>query len=224
VTSKIASLWKKVEDSKKQKKDTSKDKRVWISKGKVQDSSPAVATPTPGRLIRSGTYEKINESDSIVPDFKEPKPRSRSRLSMKLSKFSLKRGKGSSVEDQVNGNTTPVSPDDEMLGNHSVNSISPTEERLHTPTDDLPLEAARSDESSESMSTGPDSFDRTLRNTYTTNTTGLDKFKNAQIKRNSSYVSSMGRKQEEERRQQAEQQQQQQQQQPYTSSSVVTLV
>ena len=219
VTSKIASLWKKVEDSKKQKKDGTKDKRVWISKGKVQDSTPAAAAPAPGRLIRSGTYEKINDPNTTTtsvdsaaaPEFKEPKVRSRSRLSMKLSKFSLKRGKGS-VEDQVNGNT-PVSPDDE-LGNNSGSSISPTEERLISPTEDLPHES-RGSESSESMSTGPDSSDRTNRITYH----AAEKLKNAQIKRNSSYVSSMGRKQEEDKKQQ-----QQVEQKQFTSSSVVTLV
>ena len=75
VTSKIASLWKKAEEM-KQKADTEKnskkykpkDKRVWISKGKVQGEAkqPAPA-PNPGQLIRSGTYDKINEmNDSAV--------------------------------------------------------------------------------------------------------------------------------------------------------------
>ena len=70
VTSKIASLWKKAEEM-KQKADTEKnskkykpkDKRVWISKGKVQGE----AKQQPGQLIRSGTYDKINEmNDSAV--------------------------------------------------------------------------------------------------------------------------------------------------------------
>ena len=75
MTSKIASLWKKAEEM-KQKADTEKnskkykpkDKRVWISKGKVQgETKQQPAAPTPGQLIRSGTYDKINEmNDSAV--------------------------------------------------------------------------------------------------------------------------------------------------------------
>ena len=75
VTSKIASLWKRAEEL-KQKADTEKsskkfkprDKRVWISKGKVQDDAKQqpVGPPT-SQLIRSGTYDKINEmNDSAV--------------------------------------------------------------------------------------------------------------------------------------------------------------
>ena len=70
VTSKIASLWKKAEEMKAKadtekncKKYKPKDKRVWISKGKVQSETK----PPPGQLIRSGTYDKINEmNDSAV--------------------------------------------------------------------------------------------------------------------------------------------------------------
>ena len=73
VTSKIASLWKKAEEMKQKadaeknsKKYKPKDKRVWISKGKVE-----VPAPTPGQLIRSGTYDKINEmNDSAVGERK----------------------------------------------------------------------------------------------------------------------------------------------------------
>ena len=70
MTSKIASLWKKAEEmkakadtEKNSKKYKPKDKRVWISKGKVQGE----AKQQPGQLIRSGTYDKINEmNDSAV--------------------------------------------------------------------------------------------------------------------------------------------------------------
>ena len=78
VSSKIASLWKKAEEL-KQKADTEKssrkfkpkDKRVWISKGKVQGDAKQQLSDPPagqtGQLIRSGTYDKINEmNDSAV--------------------------------------------------------------------------------------------------------------------------------------------------------------
>lgn len=96
MASKIASLWKKVEDSKKQKKENGKDKRVWISKGKVQvPSDKPVADNASSRLIRSGTYEKLTEpglQDMQLGDASthstqgiENKQRSRSRLSIKIS-------------------------------------------------------------------------------------------------------------------------------------------
>ena len=197
VTSKIASLWKKVEDSKK-KKETGKDKRIWISKGKIQD-----AVPEPqGRLIRSGTYEKLSgpSSTSNKPstDLKETKVRSRSRLSMKLSKFGLKR-KGA-AEDQVNGNT-PVSPDE--LGN----SLGSDQDGLVSPSLDDVDDISSPVESSESMSTGPDGPDVRPQgrspasaivapfNYKPNGQSSVEQLKNAQLKRNSSYVSSMGRKQ-----------------------------
>ena len=190
VSSKIASLWKKVEDSKKQKKDPSKDKRVWISKGKVQQE--AETAPPPGRLIRSGTYEKLSEPNTTT-DPKETKPRSRSRLSIKLSKFGLKR-KGT-AEDQVNGNT-PVSPDD--LGNTIGSELnSPNDEALLTPEEFLRLSSPvepepGQSESSESMSTGPDQD--VDKRSYPPFAYSSNPVKPAAVKRNTSYVSSLGRK------------------------------
>ena len=93
MTSKIASLWKKVEETKQKadldkssKKFKPKDKRVWMSKGKIQatDNSPASHGT---QLVRSGTYDKINEmtdSPNITQPQSDLKPRSRSRLSIKL--------------------------------------------------------------------------------------------------------------------------------------------
>merc|ERR1719318_1816946 len=124
VTSKIASLWKKVEDSKQKsdaeksaKKYKPKDKRVWISKGKIQSEGKEVLAPAPGKLIRSGTYEKISDdlqqsNHTQIQNSKTEEIKPRSRLSMKLSKFSLKRRGTGSMEDQVNGNT-PVSPEEQ---------------------------------------------------------------------------------------------------------------
>jgi len=227
VTSKIASLWKKVEDSKQKseadksaKKYKPKDKRVWISKGKVQSEAQEGLVPPPGKLIRSGTYEKISEPPSqsnttLLQNSKteEIKPRSRSRLSMKLSKFSLKRRGTGSMEDQVNGNT-PVSPEEPLspdgLGN-SIAVLSPNDSELLTPEDmDRPNSVSPNPESGDSMSTGPDEVKLPTRNqtstfrspnrspasaivapfNYTPSSAAVH------LKRNTSYVSSIGRKRE----------------------------
>lgn len=221
VTSKIASLWKKVEDSKKKKETTTtgKDKRIWISsKGKVQE--PTVSEPPQGRLIRSGTYEKLSgpttttttaptSQKSSSTDQKETtttKVRSRSRLSMKLSKFGLKRkggGGGAASEDQVNGNTTPVSPDEQG------NSLDDSEQDgLVSPGPDDVDDLSSPVETSESMSTGPDGPEaRQGRSPASAvvapfnyrpsngQSSSIEQLRSAQLKRNSSYVSSMGRKQ-----------------------------
>lgn len=230
MTSKIASLWKKVEDSKQKsdaeksaKKYKPKDKRVWISKGKIQSEGKEVLAPAPGKLIRSGTYEKISDdlqqsNHTQIQNSKteEIKPRSRSRLSMKLSKFSLKRRGTGSMEDQVNGNT-PVSPEEPLSPDYLGNSIavlSPNDTELLTPDDtDRPDSDSVSPniESGDSMSTGPDEVKlpmqpprtQTFRSpnrspasaivapfNYTPSTVAV------QLKRNTSYVSSIGRKRE----------------------------
>jgi hypothetical protein len=223
VTSKIASLWKKVEDSKQKsdaeksaKKYKPKDKRVWISKGKIQSE---VLAPPPGKLIRSGTYEKISEelqqsNQTQIQNSKteEIKPRSRSRLSMKLSKFSLKRRGTGSMEDQVNGNTPCVSPEEPISPDYLGNStavLSPNDTELLTPDDTDSV--SPNIESGDSMSTGPDEVKlpmqpprtQTFRSpnrspasaivapfNYTPTTAAV------QLKRNTSYVSSIGRKRE----------------------------
>ena len=217
VTSKIASLWKKVEDSKKQKKDNNiKDKRIWISKAKATEPEEA---PAPGRLIRSGTYEKLTTDPATTVDgrpsseLRDTKPRSRSRLSIKLSKFGLKRR--GTVEDQVNGNT-PVSPESDDLANSLASDlISPGDDETSTlAVDPAPKPELRCrSESSESMSTGPDhdgaekkppinrspasAVVQPFNYTPSSAAAAMERIKNAQVKRNSSYVSSMGRRQEE---------------------------
>ena len=209
VTSKIASLWKKVEES-KQKADTEKnskkfkpkDKRVWITKGKIQTTDNAPAS-SGTNLVRSGTYDKINEmtdSPSIQQPQPELKPRSRSRLSIKLSKFSLK--KKGSVEDQANGNalspdTDPCSPSDE-LGN-SIQVVSPSSEGSEAASPvtaeaikmnpqprqpNLTFKAPGTNRSPASAIVAP--FN------YNPHQAGV------QLKRNTSYVSSLGRRREEQ--------------------------
>merc|ERR1719367_729953 len=74
VTSKIASLWKRVEDSKTKakaeetsKKYKPKDKRIWLGGGKgSQQQQQEETVPAPGKLIRSGTYEKLTEGEETV--------------------------------------------------------------------------------------------------------------------------------------------------------------
>merc|ERR1719367_402979 len=139
VTSKIASLWKRVEDSKTKakaeegsKKYKAKDKRIWLG-GKVANQEQQAAAPAPGKLIRSGTYEKLTEGEetveAVVVDGSKP-PRSRSRLSMKLSKFSLKRRPSSSTP------TTSPDPEDEVDGNTTTSRI-PSCASVSTGPDDI---------------------------------------------------------------------------------------
>jgi hypothetical protein len=226
VTSKIASLWKKVEESKhKQQQHASKkdgagvkDKRVWMSRGgKLQQEDDeggrhnAGGAP-PGRLIRSGTYEKLN-TDQLAPPAsatqqpKEMKARSRSRLSIKLSKFGLTKRRD---DDQANGNhSQPAQSPDELdeLGNNLPRDAldsglsNPADAALSVVT--AATAAGRSFRSSSSVSSSRGSLAAAVVApfNYTPNSSssngGLERIKSAaQIKRNSSYVSSMGRRQE----------------------------
>jgi hypothetical protein len=224
VTSKIASLWKKVEESKHKqqqhgsKKDGTgvKDKRVWMSRGgKLQQPDGedeggrhnAGGAP-PGRLIRRGTHEKL-KTDQLVPPAgatqpKEMKARSRSRLSIKLSKFGLTKRRD---DDQANGNhSQPAqSPDIDELGNNLPRDAldsglaHPADAALSVVT--AATAAGRSFRSSSSVSSSRGSLAAAVVApfNYTPSSTngGLERIKSAaQIKRNSSYVSSMGRRQE----------------------------
>ena len=263
VTSKIASLWKKVEESKQKadaernsKKYKPKEKKVWLGKGRVQttDNAPASAGSS---LVRSGTYDKINELvDTAGPGpaaaQTELKPRSRSRLSIKLGKFSLK--KKSSLEerdtDLVNGNAgqqqlSPASPSDE-LGN-SIQILSGSEsDTVTTPPAAL-------------SNTTPDTVDmrshapQLQQPNHTSSGTGGGFRKSpasaivapfnynppsaaasaVQLKRNTSYVSSLGRRREEppsggggaeDGDQEAECEQQKLMNGSLTNSAMVTLV
>lgn len=211
VASKIASLWKKVEDSKKkEKKDsTSKDKRVWISKGKVQqqsskDLNEKTAPATEGRLIRSGTYEKLTDTsipygaDSSAVDGGKSatKQRTRSRLSIKLSsRFGLKKRGGGidtahTAEDAMNGNTTAILAD--TLGNsieHLASSpdFDEDDSTISSPRSAGDLESPREEESSDTLMGPPPTI---LQNKLL----NQPKKSATNIKRNSSYVSSLGRK------------------------------
>jgi len=115
VTSRIASLWKKVEDSKKKNKPESKDPRVWITQGKVIPENELALLRQDAQqqqIISNFKAQKQQEASAasstsdISRDTSDIKPRSRSRLSLKLSKFS--KGKRDSTE--TNSALTPTSP------------------------------------------------------------------------------------------------------------------
>ncbi|TRY69315.1 hypothetical protein TCAL_09734, partial [Tigriopus californicus] len=142
VTSRIASLWKKVEDSKKKNKECTKDPRVWIAQGKViPEHELELLKPhaEQKQIISNFQAQRQDHSSSSLAKTEqsnqvEVKPRSRSRLSMRLSKFAKpKKDKDSktptspmspcSTQDSVNGNSQTVSPSspiidvDDVLGN-----------------------------------------------------------------------------------------------------------
>jgi len=101
VTSKIASLWKKIEDSKKKdkidiiQKTKSTDKKVWISKGRViPKSDMAYLKPDEAQKKIINDFQKSKGSPSSTTSTTETqadpsamKVRSKSKLSIKLSKF-----------------------------------------------------------------------------------------------------------------------------------------
>lgn len=162
-----------------------------------------------GRLIRSGTYEKLTDTsipyggDSSATDGGKSatKQRTRSRLSMKLSsRFGLKKRSGSgletgntTVEDAMNGNT--AAEDD--LGNSVEHLASSPDYDEDDSTISSPrscpedLESPREEESSDTlMGPPPLPSNNKLLNQPKQSATN--------IKRNSSYVSSLGRKLEDE--------------------------
>merc|ERR1712117_105154 len=177
-----------------------KDKRVWITKGKVQatDNTPASSGST---LVRSGTYDKINEmTDSPTMTQTELKPRSRSRLSIKLGKFSLK--KKSSMDDHVNGNTplSPESPSDE-LGN-SIQIVSPSDSDPPTSLNDDAMDNGDEIKMHPQLRQPNHTFKSSTNRSPASAIVAPFNYNppsqsGVQLKRNTSYVSSLGRKKEE---------------------------
>ena len=211
VTSRIASLWKRVEDSKKKvpkEKDTAK---VWISKGKViPESERALIKPDEKQrelinkfqanqkaakqeqtanqkatkheiTANQKTVSKSEQISSEPPPSAGLKPRSKSRLSIRLSKFSLT-SNSSSKKDLQKSHTTPTTPTasstpltstllnngDKINGNWATPVASLQKDFYETeparrdrfetdPTRRNCFESEpKSEESSESMSTGTD--------------------------------------------------------------------
>ncbi len=121
VTSRIANLWKKVEDSKKKKNE--KDPRVWITQGKViPEKELAYLRPheEQRQLIKQQQQQQVKSTATTG----EMKPRSKSRLSLKLSKFKNKKDDKTptspreeesdyKIEDSINGNVVPPAADND---------------------------------------------------------------------------------------------------------------
>ena len=179
MTSRIASLWKKVEDSKK-KVPKEKDSKVWISKGKViPESERAMMKPDEKQrelINKFQANQKAMAKTAEHPSTEQPqslKPRSKSRLSIRLSKFSLT--SNSSKKDLIHkggSQTTPTTPtaaytpagpiSSHLNNGDSVNGnwATPAQPRPNMENESIRKNCfendPKSEESSESMSTGTD--------------------------------------------------------------------
>ena len=215
VTSKIASLWKKVEDSKKKDKvDAKKDsKKVWISKGRViPESDMAYLRPDEAQKKITTDFQKSKDSEQNNSPIKQ---RSRSRLSIKLSKFKsssnpLKKENSftytshlGSHSDKVNKTSTsvPSTPNVEDVVNGNTNSSK----RLSR------FGSFLNPEEKGKAIVPPFNYSPpiTTQSPATTQETMTSKLRKP-VRRNDSYVTSMGRTREEILRQQQLRQQQQQ--------------
>ncbi len=117
-TSRIANLWKKVEDSKKKNKEKEKDPRVWITQGKViPESELALLRPhAEQQEIISNFQQKQQAAAASTSDLK---PRSKSRLSLKLSKFS--KGKKDKDDRSVASPSSPTPTSEDLQIEDSIN-------------------------------------------------------------------------------------------------------
>jgi len=222
VTSKIASLWKKVEDSKKKDKvEDSKNKKdskkVWISKGRViPESDMAYLRPDEAQKKIITDFQKSkDQQDSNSP----VKQRSRSRLSIKLSKFksssnSLKKENsftytshlGSSSQGQVSGynktsTSVPSTPnvEDVVNGNTSSSNASKRLSRIGS--------FLNPEEKKSSAIVPPFNYSPPTQSQVSQHQESTSKLRKP-VRRNDSYVTSMGRTREEILRQQQLKQQQ----------------
>ena len=161
VTSRIADLWKKVEDSKKKKeKEKGNDKRVWIAKGKViPESERALLRPHAEQQAIIDNFQKSTKQREQLQNQQEiqthndsmasntspasnsnnnTKVRSRSRLSIKLSKFSRssslssnKREKSKGLPSTIAIARTPTAPNTAPLATFDASLTSTEEDRLN---------------------------------------------------------------------------------------------
>ena len=216
VTSKIASLWKKVEDSKKKDKvEDSKNKKdskkVWISKGRViPESDMAYLRPDEAQKKIITDFQKSKDQQENSSPIKQ---RSRSRLSIKLSKFksssnSLKKENSftytshlGSSQGQVSGynksTSVPSTPNVEDVVNGNTNGQNASK-RLSRIGSFLNPEEKKSSAIVPPFNYSPPT------NATQESTSKLRK----PVRRNDSYVTSMGRTREEILRQQQLKQQQ----------------
>ena len=123
VTSRIASLWKKVEKAQTgtKTKEPGKDKRMWITPKK--DTTNNILSQPPKHLVRSSTFEKLNPgSDAMSPAGAEGG--NRTRLGLKLSKLRGRDTRSSPPSEA----TTPIEGKPQCL-------VSPTRINLrHRPS------------------------------------------------------------------------------------------
>ena len=160
VTSKIANLWKKVEDSKKKKeKDKTNDKRVWIAKGKViPENERALLRPHTEQQQLIDNFQKNvkvqrdqnkkaqdpqTHNESITSNTSNAsnngaKERSRSRLSIKLSKFSRsssllsnKRDKSRDATPKTPTGKAPIDPQTAPLATFDASLTSTEDDRTN---------------------------------------------------------------------------------------------
>ena len=126
VTSKIANLWKRVEDSKKKNKEKDKDPRVWITQGKVipENELALLKVHSEQQEIISNFQAQAALAKTELSN-QDVKPRSKSRLSLKLSKFA----KGKKDKDGKTP-TTPTADESEVKNEDTVNGNSATLESV----------------------------------------------------------------------------------------------
>ncbi|XP_023720019.1 uncharacterized protein LOC111871273 isoform X3 [Cryptotermes secundus] len=110
VTSKIASLWKRVEESKTKQKAAAKDSRVWITAApdEAVDVGSVVSADVPqaARLVRSSTFEglpPVSASNDEVDHNARIATASKTTIKMRFSKHD---GKRESKDRQISGDFT----------------------------------------------------------------------------------------------------------------------
>jgi adenomatosis polyposis coli protein len=110
VTSKIASLWKRVEESKNKQKAAAKDTRVWITAAQDEaDSAVSTDIPPASRLVRSSTFEGL-PSVSAGNDEVDRDART-AAASEGLAKHDGNReSKGSRISGDFTGFVAPLKP------------------------------------------------------------------------------------------------------------------
>ena len=210
IESRIASLWKRVEDTKKKDKgvggDKNKDKKVWISKGRViPENEMAFLRPDEQQKKLIQDFQKakadssLNESNHSAQQI-TTKPRSKSRLSMKLPKFNktstnpLKKEHSftytSHTQPPKSSVSVPSTPnvEDVLNGNDENPQIQDSSKRISrtgsfvNPEDQRTRSSAIVQPFNYSPPSGPNS---------------LGMVDSKKLRRNDSYVSSMGRTREE---------------------------
>jgi len=206
VTSKIASLWKKVEDSKKKSEIATKNKneakKVWISKGRViPESDLAFLRPDEAQKKIIDDFQSKNNKES-GSDKSPVKVRSKSRLSIKLSKFKSSSGSGSGFGLKKENSFTYTShlhPNANPGGKTST-SVPSTPQIEQHPSQFAPPTSTSNRHSRIGMFLNPDEQKNSAIvppfNYSPPNQQGLNKKPNnsgVKISRNDSYVSSMGR-------------------------------